>query len=277
MKRRGIGATIASTVVAVFCVVAIAPLVWHGLSSLKTASEVSQIPPTIVPESPTLSNYEELFVRRPFGLYFLNSIVIASLATLLCLAVGSLAAYWLIRLPSRLRTILASGLLVLGFFPPIVFLFPLYELVQKAGAMNHPWALILPYAGLNLPLTIWLLAGYLQKIPRELEEAASIDGMTEFQTFRLILLPLAAPALATTGILVFIFCWNEFMFALTFMNLDSARTITVGSATLSGAFAYQLPWGLLAAGVVITALPLIVVVMLFQRRIVEGLTAGSLK
>jgi len=277
MKGRGIGATIASTVVAVFCVVAIAPLVWHGLSSLKTASEVSRIPPTIVPESPTLSNYEELFVRRPFGLYFLNSIVIASLATLLCLAVGSLAAYWLIRLPSRLRTILASGLLVLGFFPPIVFLFPLYELVQKAGAMNHPWALILPYAGLNLPLTIWLLAGYLQKIPRELEEAASIDGMTEFQTFRLILLPLAAPALATTGILVFIFCWNEFMFALTFMNLDSARTITVGSATLSGAFAYQLPWGLLAAGVVITALPLIVVVMLFQRRIVEGLTAGSLK
>ena len=130
---------------------------------------------------------------------------------------------------------------------------------------------------MNLPLTIWLLAGYLQKIPKELEEAASIDGMTELQTFRLIFLPLAAPALATTGILVFIFCWNEFMFALAFMNLDSARTVTVGTATLSGAFAYQTPWGLIAAGVVMTALPLIVLVVFFQRRIVEGLTSGSVK
>lgn len=274
MKRRAIGSAI---VVAVFCVLAILPLVWHGLSSLKTAAEVSRIPPDILPETLTLSNYQELFVRRPFAAYFLNSFVIASLATLLCLAAGSLAAYRLVRLPSRLRTMLAGALLVLGFFPPIVFLFPLYELVQKAGAMNHPWALILSYAGINLPLTVWLLAGYLQKIPRELEEAASIDGMTEFQTFRLIFLPLAAPAMATTGILVFIFCWNEFMFALTFMNLDTARTVTVGTATLSGAFAYQIPWGLLAAGVVITAFPLILLVVFFQRRIVEGLTAGSLK
>jgi multiple sugar transport system permease protein len=274
MRRNSIVATI---VVIAFCTLAIAPLVWHGLSSLKTASDVSRIPPGIFPEEVTLSNYEELFVRRPFAAYFLNSLVIASLATLLCLAAGALAAYRLVHLPPRLRSILAAGLLVLGFFPPIVFLFPVYELVQRLGAMNHPWALILAYAGLNLPMTIWLLAGYLQKIPRELEEAASIDGMTEFQAFRLIFLPLAAPAIATTGILVFIFCWNEFMFALTFMNLDTARTVTVGTATLSGAFAYQIPWGLLAAGVVVTALPLILLVVIFQRRIVEGLTAGSLK
>lgn len=274
MKRQGI---VSGIVVVMFCAVAIAPLAWHGLSSLKSPAEISRIPPDILPDSPTLSNYDELFLRRPFARYFLNSLVIATLATALCLAAGSLAAYWLIHLPVSVRSTLTGGLLVLGFFPPIVFLFPLYEVVQKLGMMNHAWALIVCYAGLNLPLTVWLLAGYLQKIPRELEEAAAIDGMTEFQTFRLVFLPLAAPAIATTGILVFIFCWNEFMFALTFMNLDTARTVTVGTATLSGAFAYQIPWGLLAAGVVVTALPLIVLVVLFQRRIVEGLTAGSLK
>ena len=143
--------------------------------------------------------------------------------------------------------------------------------------MNYPWSLILAYAGLNLPLTIWLLSGYMGKIPKELDEAAAIDGMTEFQSFRLVTLPLAAPALATTGILVFIFCWNEFMFALTFMNLDTARTVTVGTATLSGAFSYEVPFGLMAAGVVVSAVPLILLVLIFQKRIVEGLTAGSIK
>ena len=126
-------------------------------------------------------------------------------------------------------------------------------------------------------MTIWLLSGYLRQIPKELEEAAAIDGMTEFQAFRLVFLPLAGPAMATTGILVFIFCWNEFMFALTFMNLDTARTVTVGTATFSGAFAYEIPWGLIAAGVVMSALPLIVLVLFFQKRIVEGLTSGSVK
>lgn len=274
MTRTGIAAT---TVVAMFCVLAVAPLMWHGLSSLKTSSELSRIPPEILPDAPTLANYRELFSRRPFGSYFLNSFVIASLATLICLATGSLAAYRLVHLPARLSSALAGGLLVLSFFPPIVFLFPIYEVVQQIGALNHPWSLILTYAGLNLPLTIWLLSGYLRQIPKELEEAAAIDGMTEFQAFRLVLLPLAGPALAATGILVFIFCWNEFMFALTFMNLDKSKTLTVGVATLSGAFAYEIPWGLLAAGVVVSASPLIILVLLFQKRIVEGLTAGSVK
>jgi multiple sugar transport system permease protein len=274
MSRSNAGASI---VIVIFCTLAVAPLLWHGITSLKTAAELNRIPPGILPESPTLANYEELLERRPFGAYFLNSFVIASLATVLCLTAGSLAACRLVRLPARVGSSLAGGLLVLSFFPPIVFLFPIYEVVQRLGAMNHPWALILTYAGLNLPLTIWLLSGYFRQIPRELEEAAAIDGMTEFQAFRLVLLPLSVPAMAATGILVFIFCWNEFMFALTFMNLDRAKTLTVGVATLSGAFSYEIPWGLLAAGVVVSALPLIVLVLIFQKRIVDGLTAGSIK
>jgi multiple sugar transport system permease protein len=273
MNRR----SAAAVVIVTFCVLAVAPLTWHGISSLKTAAELTRIPPEILPERPTIANYEELFARRPFGAYFLNSFVIASLATLICLIIGSLAAYRLIHLSVRVGSAIAGGLLVLSFFPPIVFLFPIYEVVQGLGALNHPWSLILTYAGLNLPLTIWLLSGYLRQIPRELEEAAAIDGMTEFQAFRLVLLPLARPALAATGILVFIFSWNEFMFALTFMNLDEAKTLTVGVATLSGAFSYEIPWGLLAAGVVVSALPLIAIVILFQKRIVDGLTAGSVK
>ena len=126
---------------------------------------------------------------------------------------------------------------MLAFFPPIVLLFPLYELVRTAGLLNHPWGLILPYAALNLPFSIWLLTGYFAQIPYELEEAAAVDGLSRFQTLTKIILPLSTPALATTGLLAFIFAWNEFMFALTFMNVESAKTITVGVATLSGAFA----------------------------------------
>jgi multiple sugar transport system permease protein len=274
VKRRSLGAAL---VVGIFCLFAIAPLAWHGLSSLKTAAELTRIPPQILPESPSFANYVDLFARRPVVAYFLNSVVIALLATLLCLVAGAPAAYRLVHIRPRLSSALAGALLMLSFFPPIVFLFPLYELVQKVGAINHPWSLIVTYAGLNLPLTIWLLSGYLRQIPHELEEAAAMDGMTEFQVFRRVLLPLAAPAVATTGLLVFIFSWNEFMFALTFMNLETSRTLTVGMATLSGAAISEIPWGLLTAGVIVSSLPLIGLVLVFQRQIVEGLTAGALK
>jgi multiple sugar transport system permease protein len=250
-------------VLALFCLLAIAPLAWHAISSLKPASELTRIPPTFLPANPTLDNYRELFARRHFVAYYLNSLVIASLSSLLCVGTASLAAYGL-----------ARSLLVAAFFPPIVFLFPLYEMVRAAGLVNHPWSLILPYAALNLPFSIWLLTGYFGQIPYELEEAAAVDGLSRLQTFWRIVVPVSAPALATTGILAFIFAWNEFMLALTFLNRESVKTITVGVATLSGAFAYEIPWGLLAAGVMASSLPLIVFVIIFQKRVASGLTAG---
>jgi ABC-type glycerol-3-phosphate transport system permease component len=137
--------------------------------------------------------------------------------------------------------------------------------------------LILTYAALNLPFAIWLLTGSFEQIPTELEEAAAIDGLTGLQTYRMVILPLAMPVVISAGILVFIFSWNEFMFALTFMNMESQKTVTLGVATLSGAFAYETPWGQIAAGVIVSAAPLVVLVILFQRRIVAGLTAGSVK
>ncbi len=262
-------------IIALFCVLAVAPIAWHLVSSFKTPGELTNIPPTFLPHDPTIENYKELFTRRSFGRYYANSFVIATLSSLLCVAAASLAAYNLTRAGDRMRRVITSSLLVVAFFPPIVLLFPLYELVRAAGLVNHPWGLILSYAALNLPLSIWLLTGYFGQIPHELEEAAAVDGLTGLQSLVKIILPLSVPALATTGMLAFIFAWNEFMFALTFMNLEYAKTITVGVATLSGAFTYEIPWGLLAAGVVASSLPLILLVIIFQRRIVAGLTAGA--
>ena len=264
-----------SIALVVFCIFALAPLAWHAISSLKSASELASIPPTLLPQDPTLSNYAELFARRDFGRYYLNSFVISALASLLCAAAASLAAYALVRTRAAVQRLVTSGLLMVAFFPPIVLLFPLYELVRSAGLLNRPWGLILPYAALNLPFAIWLLTGYFGQIPRELEEAAAVDGLSRIQTLTKIILPLSAPALATTALLAFIFSWNEFMLALTFMNAESAKTVTVGIATLSGAFTYEIPWGLLAAGVIVSSAPLIVLAAIFQKRIVAGLTAGA--
>ena len=220
------------------CIAALAPVAWHIATSLKTPAELSEIPATLLPHHLTLRNYVELFQRRPFVRYYLNSAVIASMSSLICIAAASLAAYRLARLRGRVRASIRSALLAMGPFPAIMFLFPIYELVRMAGLMNHPWALIVPYAALNLPFAIWLLTGSFEQIPVELEEAAAVDGLTQFQTYRMIVLPLAAPALITAGVLVFIFAWNEFMLALTFMNMETQKTVTLGVATLSGAFTY---------------------------------------
>jgi multiple sugar transport system permease protein len=259
------------------CTLAAAPLLWYGLSSVRSPAELARIPPSFLPSHLTFVNYLELFVRRPFAAYYLNSAVIASMASLVCITCASLVAYRLARASRSFRTGVSYALLILAFFPPIVLLFPVYELVRFAGLVNQSWGLIIPYAALNLPFAVWLLTKYMEQIPFELEEAAAIDGLTAFQTFRRIILPLAAPALTTAFLLVLIFSWNEFMFALTLMNLDTSRTVTVGVATLSGAFTYEIPWGLLAAGIVVSTAPLIIAVGLFQKRIVAGLTAGGVK
>ncbi len=267
---------VASKVLLIFCcVLAVAPLAWHGITSLKDGQELTAIPPTLLPHDPTLASYETLFLRRPFARYYANSVVIATLSSLLCVAAAALAAYGLARTGERTRRIATSGLLGMALFPPIVFLFPLYELVRTVGLVNQAWGLIVPYAALNLPFSIWLLTGYFSQIPLELEEAAAIDGLSRIQTLVRIILPVSKPALVTTGILAFIFAWNEFMLALTFLRLESARTVTVGVATLGGAFADEIPWGLLAAGVMASSIPLIVFVMVFQRHIIAGLTAGA--
>jgi multiple sugar transport system permease protein len=255
------------------CIAALAPVAWHFISSLKTAEEILRIPPTMFPHAPTVANYTELFRRRPFARYAANSFIIATLASIVCVFAASLAAFPLARSSARVRKSVTASLLAVSFFPPVVFLLPLYELVRAVRLVNHPWGLIIPYAGMNLPLAVWLLTNYFRRIPLELEEAAAIDGMTPFQTFTRIIVPISFPAMVSALILVFVFSWNEFMFALTFINSEESKTITLGVSTLSGALAYDIPYGLLAAGVITSTAPLILLVLLFQRRIVSGLTS----
>src|SRR5690349_20603721 len=170
--------TLSRIIVAVFCAVAVGPFIWHLSSSLKDPGEVARIPPSILPAHPTVTNYIHLFEQRPFLTYCFNSVIIASLSSLLCVASAALAAYPLARSGKRARSGFSAFLLGLAFFPPIVFLLPLYELVRLLGLINQPWGLIVPHAALNLPLTIWLLTGYFRQIPIELIEAAEMDGLS---------------------------------------------------------------------------------------------------
>ncbi|MCK9588216.1 MAG: carbohydrate ABC transporter permease [Terrimicrobiaceae bacterium] len=253
----------------------LAPLLWQAVTSVKPDAEITALPARYWPGQLTFGHYEALFVRRPFAHYLWNSFFISSCATVLCLAVSAPAAYSLARLKPKGGQGMLALLIAISFFPALTFFFPLYELVRAAGLLNNPISLIVPYATFNLPLGVLFLRAYFRTIPAEVEEAGLMDGLSRMQVMTRLVLPLAAPGLATTAILVFIASWNEFLFALTFMPRDEARTVTVGIAGLSGGSLFELPWGLIGAAIVISVAPLLVLVAFFQRRIVEGLTQGA--
>jgi multiple sugar transport system permease protein len=224
-----------------------------------------------------LLGYLKIFEARPFAAYMLNSALVGCGATALCLGLAAPAAYALARrrLPGGAGFL--TVLLGVSLFPPTLLVVALKRLAQQARLLNSLWALVLVYAALNLPFAVWALRAFFSQVPEELEEAALMDGMTRPQLLRRVIMPLAAPAVATTAILVFIFCWNEFLLALSLISRDASRTVPVGIALLSGASAYEVPWDQISAAVVVTTLPVVAVVLLFQRRIVEGLTAGAVK
>ncbi len=255
----------------------LAPFLWEVLTSLKSPAEIFSTPITYLPIHLSLMSYIKVFTRYPFMRYILNSIIVAGGTTLLTVGVGAVAAYALARLRIKGSGLWQRIFLLVALFPPVILVIPLYEMIQKAGLMNNYLALILPYTALNLPFAIWVLTGFFKEIPLEIEEAAKVDGFSRFGILTRIILPLAAPALATTSILVFIFAWNEFLLALTFMTQPMMKTVPVGIALLSGASAYEIPWNQISAAVVATTLPLVIVVLFFQRKIIEGLTAGAVK
>jgi multiple sugar transport system permease protein len=272
MKRVLLGIAIAAVVAW-----SVAPALWQVLTALKPEAQITRVPTVYLPHPVTAEHVTALLERKPFARYLSNSAWVSAWAMLLCLALAAPAGAALARMPGRSRRSLLLGLLFISLFPPILLLFPLYEGVRALGWINHPLALIVPYAALNLPLAVWILESAFRALPRELEEAGRLDGLRPLARLRKIHLPLAAPSLATAGILVFIFCWNEFMLALTFMTRDARKTVTAGIASVSGASLYEIPWGQLSAAVVLATLPLIFLVLLFQRRIVSGLTRGAVK
>lgn len=266
-----------------YCVVglviffSLAPFIWQVITSLKPAQEIFSRPVRYVPSHIDFSAYIKIFTRHPFGRQILNSIFVACASTFLCLAVASLASYAVARFRIFGRRSFLLFILLLSLFPPVVLVVPLYEMVSFWGLMNNWLALIIPYSALNLPFAIWVMSSFFRQIPQALEDAAKVDGLSRLGILLRIILPLSAPALATTAILVFIFCWNEFLLALTFMTRDVSRTVPVGIAMLSGVSQYEIPWDQISAATVLTTLPLVAFVILFQRKIVEGLTAGAVK
>ncbi len=265
-----VGRAIAMTGAVMWCV---APFGWQLLTSLKPPGELYQVPPTLWSSAPSTEAYVQVFRARPFHRYLLNSVVVAGATTVIVLLLGSLAGYALARLRFPGRRAIRWAILMVAMFPPITLVSPLFVLFDRLGVLDTYAALILPYTVFSLPLGTWILASYFAQLPREIEEAALVDGCSPTQALWKILLPLAAPGLATAGILVFIYAWNEFLFALAFTSSDASRTVPVAIALFPGL--HEFPWGEIAAASILVTAPVILLVAILQRRIVHGLTVGA--
>ncbi|MFS0516059.1 carbohydrate ABC transporter permease [Nostoc sp. UIC 10607] len=264
-------------IVVLIVLFSLAPALWQLLTSFKVNEDIAAVPTVYFPTRFTFNHYIELFTRRPFWRYIFNSAFVSITSTAVSLAIGAPAAYALARLrPWGERAILASVLIV-TLFPGILLFLGLLEIIQALRLGNNYLALIIPYTAINLPLTILVLRSFFQQLPKDLEDSARVDGYNTFQLLWQIVLPMTLPALVTTGILTFIFAWNEFIFALTFMTREELKTIPVAAAQLGGATVFEIPYGAIAAATVVGTLPLILLVLFFQRRIVQGLTAGAVK
>jgi len=251
------------------------PFYWAIVSSLKSGSALFEA--GLIPWKATLENYAAVFRDQPFARTIVNSLVVAALATAASLLLAASAAYALSRIRFRGRAAVLLAILSVSMFPQIAVLSGMFELVRALGLYNSLAGLVLSYLILTLPFTTWVLTAFMRELPVELEEAAIVDGASPARILVGIFLPLMAPALAATGLLAFILAWNEFLFALTFTLSPEQRTVPVAIALISGASAYELPWGQVMAASVIVTLPLIALVLLLQRRIVAGLTAGAVK
>ncbi len=250
------------------------PYIWQLMTSLKPDAELTQIPP-VFPRKATAMHYLSLFQGQPFLRVIVNSVGVASLTTAFSLLLGTLGAFGLAKLRVRYKTLILGFILSASMFPPIATVSPLYILIRALGLRDTWWALILTYTTFSLPLSLWVLTNFFEEVPDDIFWAASVDGCSPFQIFYKIMLPLAAPGLFTTAILVFIFSWNEFLYALTFTSTPASRTVPVAIALFPGI--HELPWGDMAAASVVVTLPLIFFVFACQKRIVEGLTSGALK
>lgn len=265
---------IAVAAIVLFCLF---PIYWIVNTSLKSGADLSS--GSLVPPNPTLKNYESIFDNASFTKALRNSAIVAFLTTTISLLIGSFAAYALARLRFPMKFLLLAVVLSISTFPPIAVAAPLFKLWSDIGLYNQQYGLGLvpPSLTFSLPLTIYILTSFFRDIPKDLEEAALVDGATRFQAFRKVVLPLAAPGLVTAGLLVFFFAWNEFLFAITLTSTDEARTVPAAIAFFTGSVQFEEPIGTISAASVVVMIPLVILVLIFQKRIVAGLTAGAVK
>ncbi|HVW16827.1 MAG TPA: carbohydrate ABC transporter permease [Solirubrobacteraceae bacterium] len=256
----------------VFCLF---PFYWMINTSLKTGAELSA--GRLFPLHPSLDNYSSIFRNGDFTTALKTSAIDSGAATIIALVIGSFAAYALARLRFRGKFPILALILSISTFPPIAIAAPVFKLWTDVGLYNTYIGLVLPFLTFVLPLTIYILTSFFREIPRDLEEAALVDGATHFQAFRKVVLPLAAPGLVTAGLLAFIFAWNEFLLSITLTSSASRRPVSAAIAFFTGSQQFEIPLGTISAATVVITVPLIVLVVVFQRRIVAGLTAGAVK
>jgi len=251
------------------------PALWILFTSLKSDVELVQKPITWWPHTPTLANYVQAFTDQPLLQFMKNSLIVSVGATLLSLLVSAFAAYAIARLNLRYRQLILTCIVASSMFPLVTLLVPIFETMRTLGWLNTYIALILPYVVLNLPVCTLVLVGFFQSIPRDLENAAMIDGCTRMGALWRVVVPLAAPGVFTAGILAFVNSWDEFLLALSLNSNPAVRTLPVGITLYQGEFTF--PWPIISAALIVAIVPIAVLIAIFQERVVGGLTQGGLK
>jgi trehalose/maltose transport system permease protein len=270
------GTVVLYLMAALVVIVSVYPFIYTITTSLKTGTALFST--SLLPDAPTLTNYVTLFQgKQPFGQQLLNSIMVATTTVVISMFMAITASYALGRINFKGKSTLLMTILAVSMFPQVAVLSGMFELMQSLGLYNRTMGLVVPYTVFTLPFTVWMLTTFMRGLPKELEEAAIMDGCGPMRIIFQVFMPLLAPALVSTGLLAFIGAWNEFLFALTFVSDDFNRTVPVGISMISGATAYEIPWGSIMAASVIVTIPLVALVLVFQKKIVSGLTAGAVK
>jgi multiple sugar transport system permease protein len=251
------------------------PALWILFTSLKTERELINVPITILPTAPTIENYIRVFTDQPILLFMWNSFMVATLSTILCVVVSALAAYALVRLRLPAPGVILSLLMAVAMFPLISLVVPLFSVMRDAGLLNRWPALILPYAVLSMPVCTMVLVSFFQDIPKDLENAAMIDGCTRLGALWNVVIPLTAPGVFTAAILSFVNAWDEFLLALTLSPKVGSRTLPVGITLYQGEFSF--PWPIISAALIVAIVPVCILIAVFQERVVSGLTSGGMK
>lgn len=264
-------------VIGIASLAALAPVYWMLTISLKREVDQFAVPPLWFSFTPTLAHYRDAFFNRAFGQYLITSAIVAVSSTICALIIGTMAAYALARfkMPGRLDRKLSLWILSTRMFPPIVTAVPLFLLMGDLGLLNTRASLIILYTGFNLPFVVWMMRGFFIEVPRELEEAAMVDGDSRLGALRRVLLPLVAPGLAATAVFCLIISWNEFLFALVLTQTDAAMTLPVGIA--GRVTQYEIKWGVMSAAGVVAMVPILLFALAVQRYLVRGLSLGAVK
>jgi multiple sugar transport system permease protein len=263
--------------VALALVLTLVPVYWMVTISLKSEVDQFSVPPRWFNFTPTLAHYRDAFFERSFGQYLITSLIVAIISTLCAMLLGTLAAYGLARFrwPRRVGSHVALWILSTRMFPPIVTAIPLFLMMRDVGLLNTRAALVIVYTAFNLPFVVWMMRGFFQEIPRELEEAARVDGDSRLGALRRIVLPLVVPGLAATAIFCLIISWNELLFALILTQTDAAMTLPVGIA--GRVTQYEIKWGVMSAAGVVAMMPILIFALAVQRYLVRGLSLGAVK